>query len=103
MLAKVRQLNGCQEVKSESIHKIHSEHSSIRFKTCIGNFVKPQVRTYLDAHFRFEQGIMPYAGGLMDQPAKVIDIFDAIGSVKAEIAANERKKSAMMSKRGGRG
>lgn len=100
MLAKVRANMGCAEVKSHSVHKIGDE---VSFSTCIGNFVKPQIYPLLRAHQMFSQGVMPYAGGLMDQPAKIIEIFGVIDSHRAEVANKERAKQAMISRGGARG
>jgi len=98
MLAKVRSNMGCQEMKSQPIHKIGDE---ISFRTCIGNFVRPQVYALLNAHHRFSQGVMPYAGGLMEQPAKVIEIFGVIDSHRADTAQRERAKAERAARKPG--
>ncbi len=98
MLAKVRKVKGCEEVKSESIHKIGDV---LRFSTCPGNFVRPQVSALLSAYAQFKQGVMPYAGGLMDQPAKIIELFDVIDSHVAERQASEQKRAGAMNRPSG--
>jgi hypothetical protein len=88
MLAKVRANMGCQEMKGAAIHKIPS---GLSFRTCVGNFVRPGLYPLISAHRRFQQGVMPYAGGLMDQPAKLIDLFGVIDTHQAERAERERQ------------
>lgn len=90
MLAKVRANMGCQEMKGEAIHKIGD---SLSFRSCIGNFAKPQVHALIQSHYRFERGILPYPGGLHDQPAKILEVFQAITVDRSERAERERAKA----------
>jgi hypothetical protein len=98
MLAKARANKGCQELKTQPIHKIGNE---ISFRTCIGNFVRPQVYGYLEAFRRYEQGVMPYSGGLFEQPAKIIDVFGVISMHQAEKAQAEHRKMEMIARQNG--
>jgi hypothetical protein len=98
MLGKVRQNMACQEMKAEPIHKVGDE---LRFRTCVGNYVKPQVHAFVSAHRRFEQGVMPYSGGLMEQPGKIIEIFNIIDSHNAERMEREQAKADMIARRSG--
>ena len=50
-------------------------------------------------HNQFEKGIMPYPGGLMDQPNKIIEAFDVINSYKQAKLVKEREQ-AKRDKRG---
>lgn len=100
MLAKVQKLQGCKEMLPQPTHKIGEEMS---FRSCIGNFTKPQVHALLEAFNRFEQGVLPYAGGLMDQPAKIMAVFDVISAAKAKRQADAQKKAELIARqKGGR-
>ena len=96
MLGKVQANMGCREVKAQVIHRIGDD---LGFKTCIGNFARPQLHAFIGAQRRFEQGMMPYSGGLMEQPAKIIEIFGVIESHNAERAERERAKAELASRR----
>jgi hypothetical protein len=100
MLAKVKANMGCTEMKQQPIHKIGAE---VSFRSCIGNFVKPQVYALISAHHRYTQGVMPYAGGYMEQPAKIMDVFGIIDQHRAEVAELEREKAERAARGGARG
>jgi hypothetical protein len=87
MTEKVRKLNGCSEIKNETIHHINRE---ILFSTCIGNFFSTSAVQWLSTHAHFERGTMPYPGALMDQPNKALEIFRVIERHKFERAEAER-------------
>lgn len=57
---------------------------NIRFNKCIGNYTSKQVRYLLDSFLLFEKGVMPFEGALMEQPAKIIEVFNMIQSVRDE-------------------
>jgi hypothetical protein len=90
MLAKVQANMGCKGMKETPIHKIGDE---LRFRSCIGNFVSPQVFPLLNVYRMYERGVMPYPGGVMEQPAKIIDVFQTIENHRAEAQERERAKA----------
>jgi hypothetical protein len=51
--------------------------------TCVGNYAHYQVHEIFGWYQKYEQfGILPYAGSLYDQPAKIMEIFDIMGNIK---------------------
>lgn len=69
--------------------------------TCLGNLWNPAVFQWMEAYSQFKQGILPFAGALQDQPAKVMDIFQLLGALEAERAEEENKKVTKRGPRGG--
>ena len=97
MTAKMRKDKACEEVKAAPIHRMGQ---SLTFKTCPGNFVRPAVVRFLDAHAQYDKGVMPHAGGMMDQPAKLIEVFGVISSTQAEMREAQEKREQLAKKRG---
>jgi len=95
MTERVRQASGCYGAKGATLHSIGDE---IRFSTCIGNFYRPQVASLMESHRKFEAGTLPYAGGLMDQPNKVIEIFGVLTAHRLERQAAEQRKADMLAR-----
>lgn len=95
MTEAMRKAKGCREVKEAALHSLGDE---ITFRTCPGNFYRPQVVSLLEASRKFEAGVMPYAGGLMDQPNKVVEIFGVMTAHRMERQAAEQKKADMLAR-----
>ena len=75
---KERTLKGCFDAKVE--HKL----DNIVFKYCLGNYCLPSTASLLSLFVQFEKGILPHAGGLSDQPAKTIQLFEIISARREE-------------------
>lgn len=100
MQAASRAAKGCQTVGSQNIHFIGTD---LGFATCVGNFVSNSAVSWIELHAHFERGVMPYPGGLMDQPAKAVEIFRIIEVWKIEMRREAQAKSEAMARRGKRG
>ena len=77
----------------------------VSYYRCIGNFVSDSVLDWVNAHAKFRQGVMPFPGSYLDQPAKVIELFAALENhfqkQAREAERREQNKRAMMGARGG--
>ncbi|MEA3225401.1 MAG: hypothetical protein U9Q07_05580 [Planctomycetota bacterium] len=51
---------------------------------CYMKYVSPDVSTVLTLHDHFRNGCMPFAGGVMDQPAVLLDAFNLVSLYMAE-------------------
>lgn len=91
MLEKERKLLGCYNSYNEPIH----ETSDLRYTRCIGNFNSDSASSWIESSDFFEKGIMPFQGGYMEQPAKVIEVMRIIRSFKLqwEVDIAQRKKA----------
>jgi hypothetical protein len=100
MTQKMRDIKACATVKSEPVQNIDKE---IFFSSCIGNYFDFSAMAMLNVHRHFEAGVMPYAGGLMDQPAKLIEVMGVISSHRAAREAAAYEKQKREAARGARG
>lgn len=89
MTQKLRDSKGCATLLPQPAHQIEN---SIKFSSCIGNFVMPGIYPWLEAHAYFERGILPFPGSLMDQPAKVIQLFNVIDGYKNAQATKQAEE-----------
>ena len=55
----------------------------IETNQCLRQLVTPLSWQWLRLHKHFQTGVMPYGGGLMDQPARFIDAMDVINDQNA--------------------
>jgi hypothetical protein len=51
---------------------------------CPGSFASSWAVELISMHGLFESGQLPYEGGILDQPAKYIEVMRLIGSLKLE-------------------
>lgn len=75
-----RRSKGCFDYVTKA-HRI----DNIRYDSCIGNYAVP-IEYYIEAFRLYEKGILPFPGGLADQPNKIIAIFNLIEVRRTEIA-----------------
>lgn len=100
MTAKLQKSKACRSKEAAPIQWIGKD---LGFRTCIGNFVSPQVRAMTAAFNKFQSGVMPYSGGLMEQPAKIISVFQLMEVLTVERMERERQKAERANKpQGGR-
>jgi len=94
MLERSRRSKGCWGT-SEVIHRLLTPGGSvIEFKTCVGNAVRDEWYHWVTLHRQFKNGVLPYGGSLVDQPAKALEIFSVIDTFemqKMKEAASERQ------------
>jgi hypothetical protein len=72
---------------------------NVRFKKCPGNYTDTQVRYLVDWFMMYEKGVMPFDGPMADQPAKIIEIFELIQSIRDEKVLQQEKEDAMDARR----
>lgn len=92
--AKWRRIKGCESINTGPmpLHYIDKDSFRINYSTCIGNFFSPAVVAWVQAYRKFDKGIMPYAGGYMDQPNKALEILRVIDTDFQTRAQAERSK-----------
>lgn len=111
MLQRARAAKACEGRAAEPRHYIADRAGRrIEFSTCIGNWVRPVWNYWQEAYSAYQRGILPFAGGLADQPAKAMDILTTIGAyehqrmlerVEEEKARNALPGKGRRGKRGG--
>lgn len=70
----------------------------IEFNACIGNFTSQGAKYIIDLFMMFEKGVMPYEGSLSDQPAKLLEAFDMIRSIREQKRLENEQKQKRKSK-----
>jgi hypothetical protein len=56
----------------------------IYFYKCPSNFYNPMIAEIASHARHIENGLLPYDGGLFDQPAKLIDVVNLLNSLRIE-------------------
>jgi hypothetical protein len=51
---------------------------------CPGNFTNSSVDYYLDLFIKYESGMLPFKGGIPEQPNKIIELFNIIDYINTE-------------------
>lgn len=103
MLEKVKRTKGCETPHSMAVHKIVQGGTRLNYNSCIGNFFSYSAMHWVGFYSSFEQGVMPFSGGYMDQPAKFIDVMNIVASHKQdEILRNAQAQKQAAKRRGPR-
>jgi hypothetical protein len=92
----IRQKKGCGVITKHSKVEI----DSIAFHSCLchENFQHPLMGSFLTLETAYSKGTLPFTGGLMDQPAQIIDILSLISSLRAEHDLDIQTKAAKKNK-----
>lgn len=78
----------CQTKKPSKLFEINE---TFKFYRCPGNWYNSGYALMIEAYRHFMGGTLPFSGGLMDQPAKTIEIFQFIENVEAERKREEAR------------
>lgn len=65
---------------------------NMKFTEHLSRYQYPLMAYVLALHEQFEKGVMPYPGSLSDQPAKIIEIFNLLSSLKYESKVKNSKE-----------
>lgn len=92
-------MKGCASAINNPVAKFKDK---IVFYKCPANFYSGYVAE-IAAHARhIESGLLPYSGGLLEQPAKLIELINLLNSLRLEDEVDRLKKQAMEAKKNGR-
>jgi hypothetical protein len=72
---------GCNAPTSRVVAKYHS---FFEFKRCPGALKSQAMREIIQLHRLWESGVLPYDGGVLDQPAKIVEAMGLVDSLKFE-------------------
>lgn len=67
--------------------------SGLVYTKCPGNFFVSSYAQLMDVHRMFRKGVLANAGGLLDQPAKYIDVMNFLEALISEKETEALKKS----------
>lgn len=70
----------CTEVLEEPVLTIQFEKGfEVSFRSCPGNVAARWIPDYIAVYLAYKKGKFPYSGGYLDQPNKIIEVFEIIG------------------------
>ena len=65
--------------------RVVAEYSGFyKFKRCPGALKSGWAREILSMHLLWSNGVMPFEGGALDQPAKIVEAMQLIDALKAQ-------------------
>lgn len=89
MKAYQKKLDLCKAT-AKGRYRFHDRYS---YDKCLCNYlIESDMYYYLNLHQQYENGILPYPGSLVDQPAKIIEIFNFLALMKAELHERQEKE-----------
>lgn len=93
-LEKMRKIKGCYGIARQK-----AKLENIEFHTCMGNFYHPSARSLIDVYYKYQNGVMPFSGPYMEQPAKILEIFEVLEGLINEQQRELERKSDQEEKR----
>ena len=66
---------------------------NISYSYCLGNYCFPSAGEALLLFIEFEKGLLPDAGGLLDQSAKIMQVFDVIRARREEKREKDKQET----------
>lgn len=89
-------MKGCSTPINNPVAKYKER---ILFYKCPANFYSPYVAELMGHARHLENGLLPYSGGLLDQPAKLVELLNLLNSLRIEDEINRLKKEATEAKK----
>jgi hypothetical protein len=77
----------------QSDKEIFQSEDKLFYKRCPANFWSASCQEMVSIYSKFEKGLLPYRGSLMDQPAKFIDAMSIIERLTIEHQIEMNKKA----------
>lgn len=85
-----KKARGCGVITKNLKEKINN----IEYYTCLCEIEHEDTYFLLSMSRHFENGIMPFNGSLMDQPAQIIELLEMVYSAKIQEEAYVQKKAS---------
>jgi len=68
-------------------------YQNIKYFTCPSNFYNSGTAQLIDMFRHFRLGVLPFEGGLFDQPSKLIDCFNLLENLTLELQKDQTEKA----------
>lgn len=97
LVTKIEQTKrGC----GKFLDRVKVEIDNMGYKSCLchQSFKHPLFSVYLSLSDKFEKGVMPFSGGMLDQPAQIIEVLSFISKLKQELEQEQQKEASKQSK-----
>lgn len=93
---KRNKLKGCSSALNNPVAKYKDQ---INFYKCPSNYYSNYVVEIMPMARHLENGLLPYSGGLMDQPSKLIELLNLINSLRLEDEIDRLEKQTKEAKK----
>ena len=90
---KYREKMGCLSPRGD----VYQYRRAIYWQRCPANFYNGAAEEFITLNRHFENGLLPFDGGMFDWPSKFFEAADLVASLKSE---EERKRMEKASKHG---
>lgn len=87
---------GCSKPANQEVFHFKKTYF---WTSCPANMWNGACQELISIYRHFERGLLPFPGGLMDQPAKVLECFDLIENLMIEDRKNRQEKQMAQAKR----
>jgi len=95
----------CAEIKANPALRYKGNHGmlgapDIVYYKCPANFQDNGARKYMMLYENYEKGLMPYYGGVLEQPAKFVELMELVHNLKNEYQTTRDEQLKKYSKYG---
>ena len=99
---KIKKLYRCEDRAPEPVHTVMQEDVVLKYDRCVGNYFNHQVVQWVEVANQADKGLLPFAGGYLEQPNKAIEIIRMIKGEQYRQAKAKEKESLRRMKKHGR-
>lgn len=101
---KLKESMACNYIASKNRHQYKPSYDStmgnpkILYKKCVGNYYFGEWVSIINYYPNYEKGVMPFSGGLFDQPSKFVECMSLVHNLIRE-NEHEKKRQAELIQR----
>lgn len=98
------ELMACRYLAEKPRHNYNPEHNNkgnpkILYRNCIGNYYDNYFASLINYYNKYNNGILPFNGGLFEQPSKFVEVMELVHNLINENNTSKEKKEQLLSKR----
>lgn len=75
---------------------------SILYYNCVGNYYDGYYATQINNYQSYKEGVMPFSGGLYEQPAKIVECMDLVHNLISENNQERERQEKLRNNRRGK-
>ena len=80
----------------------NSDNPTILYNKCIGNFYNGFYASLINSYHKFNDGMLPFMGGLYDQPAKFVEYMNIVQNLISENNSKKEREAKLRNLNGKR-
>lgn len=92
VIALKRKEKGCKVLSKET--KVTIDNYAFKSCLCHPNYLHPLFYFLIDVNNKYKEGVLPFGGSLMDQPAQIIELLNFIRRLEVEQEIEDRKEKS---------